>query len=307
MKTPSNYKSRLTIIGGFLGSGKTTLLKRLLNHEFDGGIRPQVIMSEFGDFDIDSQVIADERLRIMAVVSGCVCCSNKDELADAITSMLETAPDRPIFIETTGVADPSGVLQTIIPITEQKDAIITEVVVVYDASRILQNDQDRHLIERQLMTSDIVVVNKCDLATNSVDEIEQTIRNINPVTTIIRAVHCDIDLEQVMQGITACIAIEPREVCPDDEYRSLTFRINGRLERPLFEHWLSTLPKEVLRVKGFVLFEGELGFFEVQWSNAGYDITPMPIGRWMDAVIVIISHPLSGRSLVSGFKECLAR
>ena len=294
---------RITVIGGFLGSGKTTLLKRLLAREFDRGIQPQVIMSEFGDYDVDSQIIADERLRIMAVTSGCVCCSNRDELSDAVTSMLDTAPDRPIFIEATGVADPSGVMQTVIPIAGQKNATITGVVVVYDASRNPEDNHDRHLVERQLMTADIVVANKYDLVTgNSQGEVEHVIRTLNPVAKIIRAVQCDIDLEQITRGKTACFATRLEDVCTDDEYTSLAFRPAGRLDKPSFENWLSNLPKEVLRVKGFVLFEGETGFFEVQWSPAGYEITPMPSGRWMDAVLVIISHPLSAEKLVSGLQ-----
>jgi len=298
---------RITVIGGFLGSGKTTLLKRLLNREFDRGIQPQVIMSEFGDFDVDSQVIADERLRIMAVTSGCVCCSSRDELSDAVTGMLETAPERPVFIEATGVADPSGVLQTIIPIAGQKDATITGVVVVYDASRKPEDVHDRHLIERQIMTADIVVANKCDLFAGSMEDIERGISTINPVARIVRAVQCDIDLEEITQGTTACFATQPEDVCTDDEYSSLALRIKERLDRPSFESWLSALPAEVLRVKGFVLFAGEQGFFEVQWTPAGCDITSMPPGRWMDAVLVVISHPLPAESLVSGLRQCVAR
>jgi len=294
---------RITILGGFLGSGKTTLLKRLLAREFDRGIQPQVIMSEFGDFDVDSEVIADERLRVMAVTSGCVCCSNQDELSDAVTGMLETAPDRPIFIEATGVADPSGVMQTVIPIAEQKNAAITGVVVVYDASKKPEDNHDRHLIERQLMTADIVIANKYDLVTeNTQEEIEHVIRTLNPVTRIMRAVRCDIDLEQITQGTTACFATRSEDVCTDHEYTSLALRPAGRLDKPSFEKWLTTLPEEVLRVKGFVLFEGETGFFEVQWSPSGYEITPMPSGRWMDAVLVVISHPLSAERLLSGLQ-----
>jgi G3E family GTPase len=298
-------RPRVTIIGGFLGSGKTTLLKRLLALEFDRGIQPQVIMSEFGDFDVDSQVIADERLRIMAVISGCVCCSNRDELADAVTGMLETAPDRPIFIETTGVADPSGVLQTVIPIARQEEAAVTAVVVVYDASKKPGDDHDGHLVERQLMTADIVVANKCDLTAGSAEAIERQIRAVNPVARIVRAVHCDIDLDQITREVTACFATQPEEVCTDDEYTSLALRPTGRLDRRSFESWLAALPKEVLRVKGFVLLDGAAGFFEVQWSPGGFDITPMSSGLWMDAVLVVVSHPLSAESLVSGLRRCV--
>jgi len=85
-------KSGIVIIGGFLGSGKTTLLKKLLEWEFERGTRPQVIMSEFGDFDVDGAIIGDDRIDISAIVSGCICCSSRDELAYALTGMLRSAP-----------------------------------------------------------------------------------------------------------------------------------------------------------------------------------------------------------------------
>ena len=50
-------QTKITIIGGFLGSGKTTLLKRLVDWEFSQDRVPQVIMSEFGDFDIDGKIL----------------------------------------------------------------------------------------------------------------------------------------------------------------------------------------------------------------------------------------------------------
>jgi len=306
-ETLPDSRPRITVIGGFLGSGKTTLLKRLLAREFDRGIQPQVIMSEFGDFDVDSEVIADERLRVTAVVGGCICCSNRDELSDAVTAMLQTSPERPIFIETTGVADPSGVMQAILPLASQHDAVITGVVVVYDASRRPDDGRDQHLVERQIMTADIVVANKHDQVTGSIEEVERNIRAANPLAMLLRAVHCDVDLDELTQGTTACFATRPGDTCDDGEYSSLALRIDGRLDRASFQGWLAALPAEVLRVKGFVLFEGEQGFFEVQWSPSGYEITPLPTGRWPDAVLVVVSHPLPAEGLSSGLLRCVAR
>ncbi|MCA9455465.1 MAG: hypothetical protein H6750_11725 [Nitrospiraceae bacterium] len=40
------------VIAGFLGSGKTTLLKRALAHELDRGVKPAVLMNEFGEVDV---------------------------------------------------------------------------------------------------------------------------------------------------------------------------------------------------------------------------------------------------------------
>ncbi len=129
-------KSGIVIIGGFLGSGKTTLLKRLLDWEFARATRPQVIMSEFGDFDIDGAIISDKRIDLTAVVGGCVCCGSKDELADALRGLISHAPGSPVYIEATGVADPAGVLAAIAPVLNEGAAFIRKVVVIYDASLI---------------------------------------------------------------------------------------------------------------------------------------------------------------------------
>ena len=45
------------VIAGFLGSGKTTLLKRVLAHELDRGVKPAVLMNEFGEIDVDGALL----------------------------------------------------------------------------------------------------------------------------------------------------------------------------------------------------------------------------------------------------------
>lgn len=71
---------KVVIIAGFLGSGKTTLLKRLLDWETGRGMRPHVIMSEFGDLDIDGVLISDLKIGLTAITGGCACCDLRAEL-----------------------------------------------------------------------------------------------------------------------------------------------------------------------------------------------------------------------------------
>ena len=40
---------------GHTGSGKTTLLKRALSHELERGVKPAVLMNEFGAVPIDQR------------------------------------------------------------------------------------------------------------------------------------------------------------------------------------------------------------------------------------------------------------
>ena len=304
LSTPEK-PSEIIIISGFLGSGKTTLLKRFLDWELDRGIKPLVIMSEFGDFDVDGAIIADERLEIKAITGGCICCSNRDELADAISTMTRNAPGSRIYIETTGLADPAGVLATITPLIGPNTAIVRKILVLYDAARHGKFDRDQTLVEKQVLTADRIIVNKCDLASEGVDALVAELSETNPSATISQTVNCDIDIEDALIGATGCFASNRIEQATDDACKSFAFQFDARLYREPFEEWLSTLPKDVIRVKGFIRFEEESGIFEVQATADQYNITLFPTVRWMDSSLVAISHPMQADDLLAGLRRCV--
>lgn len=298
-------KSGIVIIGGFLGSGKTTLLKKLLEWEFERGTRPQVIMSEFGDFDVDGAIIGDDRIDISVVASGCICCGSRDELADALTGMLRSAPGSPIYIEATGIADPAGVLTAIAPVLEDSGNFVRKVIVIHDASRHDSLDKDAVLVERQLMAADHIILNKCDLVPDKVDIISEELAAVNPAATITKTVACTVDLEEMTRGVTAVKAgLEDEH--GDDHYSSFAFQLESRLSQTALEKWLESLPPTVLRVKGFVRLQGQDGLFEVQATQGQFSITPFPTRGWQDSVLVAITHPMPAEGLVRGLQDCVA-
>jgi len=306
--TPPNLPAKISeivVISGFLGSGKTTLLKRFLDWEFSLGNVPSVIMSEFGDFDVDGAVISDERLQVKAITGGCICCSNKDELAETISSMTANDPGRRIYIETTGLADPAGVIAAITPVIGSEIAAIRKVLVVYDASRHGQFGRDQLIVEKQIMTADRILVNKCDLATEGLEALATDISSINPAATVIQTVSCDMDLEEAIRGTTACYASGRVEEATADTYKSFAFQLDTRLHRRPFENWLSSLPDPVIRAKGFARFEKENGIFQIQATPNRYEITPFRTIQWMDASLVVIAHPMRPDDLLPGLQECV--
>jgi G3E family GTPase len=137
--------AEIVIIGGFLGSGKTTLLKRLLGWELSREVSPQVIMSEFGDFNVDGTLIRDNRIRVAKLVGGCVCCDLRDELASSLKRIMHMRPGSHIYIEATGVADPCGILEAISPVIEDGAAVVKKVIIVYDVSRHATLGRDQNL------------------------------------------------------------------------------------------------------------------------------------------------------------------
>ncbi|UXZ97577.1 GTP-binding protein [Pseudomonas phytophila] len=107
----------LNVITGFLGSGKTTLLKRLLQDENLGDTA--LLINEFGDVGIDHLLVEEVAPDTVLLPSGCVCCSIRGELKEALLGLLarrargEIPPFRRVILETTGLADPAPILATL--------------------------------------------------------------------------------------------------------------------------------------------------------------------------------------------------
>ena len=120
----------VTIITGFLGSGKTTLLNQILENK--DHLKIAVLVNEFGDINIDEQLLVSEDTDLVELDNGCICCTINESLVDAVHRVLEREPKVDyLVIETTGIADPLPIALTFFG-TELKfltriDAIVTVV------------------------------------------------------------------------------------------------------------------------------------------------------------------------------------
>ena len=107
----------LTLLTGFLGAGKTTLLNTVLADTSAG--RVAVIVNEFGEAGLDHDLIEQSSEEIILMQSGCLCCSIRGDLSNTISSLIgrknrkEIEFDR-LLIETTGLADPGPITQTLL-------------------------------------------------------------------------------------------------------------------------------------------------------------------------------------------------
>ena len=78
----------VTVLTGFLGAGKTTLLNRLLSG--DHGRRIAVMVNDFGEINIDAELVVGVEQDVVSLANGCVCCQVRDDL---VTSITETVGD----------------------------------------------------------------------------------------------------------------------------------------------------------------------------------------------------------------------
>ena len=116
-------KIAVHIITGFLGSGKTTFLNHLAN-----SVKPErvmVIENECGDVNIDGALIMDDVEDIIELNAGCICCSLAEGLLDVLATISERKSDIDrLVIETTGIADPTSIIQAFLQIPSVEDRCV---------------------------------------------------------------------------------------------------------------------------------------------------------------------------------------
>ncbi|MFT5707783.1 MAG: cobalamin biosynthesis protein CobW [Oceanospirillaceae bacterium] len=187
-----------TIVTGFLGSGKTTLLSNVLRQA--AGKRIAVIVNEFGELDIDSELLrncpldceeesaslVEGKNGIYELANGCICCTVEEEFLPVMQELVARRDDIDhILIETSGLALPKPLVQAFNWPGIKEHCTVDAVITVVDgpaiaAGRFAANEEQvqaqrladesldhdpslQELLDDQLSAADLVVISKNDL------------------------------------------------------------------------------------------------------------------------------------------------
>jgi len=211
----------VTVLTGFLGSGKTTLLNYILTAQH--GRKIAVIENEFGEIGIDNDLVINADEEIFEMNNGCICCTVRGDLIRILGSLMNRR-DRldAILIETTGLADPAPVAQTFFVDDEMQSKLrLDGIVTIVDARHVLLHIDDSSECREQLAFADVILLNKCDLATPAeLDALEHRIRSMNAVARITRTEQAKVALEEVLDigGFDLDRALEQRPTFLEPEY-----------------------------------------------------------------------------------------
>lgn len=188
----------VTIITGFLGSGKTTLLNQILKNKQD--LKVAVLVNEFGDINIDSQLLVSLDQDMVELSNGCICCTINDGLVDAVYRVLERE-DRIDYmvIETTGVADPLPIILTFLG-TELRDLTsLDSILTVVDAETFNQEHFESEAALKQITYGDIILLNKTDLVTSDkLQEVESYIHDVKNGARILHTKYGEVALPLIL-------------------------------------------------------------------------------------------------------------
>ena len=300
------------LISGFLGSGKTTLLRRLLDYCLVQGLKPAVMMNEYGEVSIDGELLRGQGYSIREMTNGCICCTIGSTLGLALQDVAGLKPDV-IFIEATGLADPVELIdqatkEEVLPLVQ-----LASLIAVLDPVNFNRLAEEVHSgIRQQTMLADVVLLNKRDLADEQIlARLEDRIRKLNPRTEIIRTERAETDYARLLdrageisQPSASQASASQRQTPVHDHFHTLTYLCEAPLVRERFEQMMRSLPDTVWRAKGFVrltdsdeqwMFQYVAGEFDMEWL----DLLPEPPEH-----VVFIGKGFDRTALRQALGEC---
>jgi G3E family GTPase len=210
----------LTVLTGFLGAGKTTVLNQLLH---DPAMADTVvIINEFGDIGLDHLLVKSIDDNLVLLQSGCLCCTLRGDLVTALESLLRDLDNgrahfKRAVLETTGLADPAPVLQTVMShpylvMRYRLDGVVTVIDAVNGAASL-----DEHVESlKQAAVADRIVLSKTDLIDtpgrrDELARLTARLHSLNPAAPILDAARG----EATAANLLSCGLYDPERKIPD--------------------------------------------------------------------------------------------
>lgn len=322
----------VTIITGFLGSGKTTLLNHILNSCQD--LKVAVLVNEFGDIDIDSQLLVSVEADMVELSNGCICCTINDDFVEAIYNILERNEKVDhLVIETTGVADPLPIAYTFVGPPLRNLTHLDSIVTLVDAEAFSPEHFESEAALNQVSYADIIVLNKTDLAAaQQVDALEAWIREQKWGARILRSQNSQIPLPFILDTNlfqSERYAAEAKAMAKamhdhdhpaphshdhhlhsnhlaNDGFVSVAFESDRPFDLDKFQDWLADdLSENIFRAKGFLWFDTVAPRYMFQLSGKRYTLDT---DKWPGAPktqLVLIGRELDAPKLQHQLQCCL--
>ncbi len=298
---------QVNMIFGFLGSGKTTLVRHLL------GARARdrklaVIVNEFGQVGIDGAILEGEAVDMIQLTSGCLCCTLKGPLLNAVEELRDKAGVEHTVIEASGVADPEEMIESFSAPEFRASVAVGPFVTVVDAAKFeVMREMLGEFYGSQVAHADIVLLNKTDLASpEQLAAVRAEVAELNPHARIVTTERCDVDAGLVLDALSGW---EPSQYegghhhhyhghhggHPD--FESEVLDAAGPVARAALDSFFAGLPPEVLRAKGFMVVDGAASL--VQFTAGQLEITPTTLDRVHQ--MVFIGRDLDRAGLAASF------
>lgn len=325
----SDSRIPVTILTGFLGAGKTTVLNQLIRQQTNNRIA--VIENEFGEINIDSDLVINTDGSVFELSNGCVCCSLSGELTETLYMLLERQDKIDyLIIETTGIADPGPVALSFLSDEQVQDSFrLDAVVTVVDSQYIERQLETQPEVGKQVALADVLLFNKAkDVEPYVLDTAKNIVKRINPQAEIIEADHGKIEAALLLDRKS----FDPQTVLKQEwkkpspqlvlapDYRhtnhvalnSHAFEMEEALDLVRFDSWVAMMlymnASTLFRIKG-ILNVAEMKE-KVVFQSVYNQYVSQSAGSWEEGEVrktrlVFIGKNLDRELLEKGLRQCI--
>lgn len=281
----------LTIIGGYLGAGKTTLVNRLL--QLPDAQSVAVVVNDFGDINIDSDLIAATGADTLELTNGCICCQVTDDVQKTMGTLAERNDITHVICEVSGIGDPAqlGSWRSYPgfsngPVVVCIDALVTV--------KRLADEFIADIVAKQIAAADIILLTKTDKASSvQVRATHRAAASINPHAEIRHSGDNDSTWLETLVVIPS--AHEVNRTSQDsstashlENHRTETVTLSADVDISGVKTVLERSPGELVRAKGFVR-GSDRQWYEVQLAGERVSVSAVADKGVRQAQIVLIA------------------
>lgn len=302
----------VVLLTGFLGAGKTSLLRHLLAEPAVTARSLAVVINEFGTLGIDAALLPAGPFRTFQINKGSIfCICTKTDLMAAFGELAREPRPAAVLVEASGVAEPRD-LGGILGIPSLAAAFrLAAAVCLVDPLTFPKIVHTLRAARVQARDADLLVLNKCDLATpEQLAEVEAELCTLNPRAPIVRAVHGCVPAERLMAaGARSAVTWETNVIRePPAGVVSVAYESQGAMDRRRFYDQLAAWGERLLRAKGRVRFaDGPLVVEVAAGRIASAPVSGHGFADSAPTTFVVITRDLAPATVRAALAACELR
>ncbi|MCI5648397.1 MAG: CobW family GTP-binding protein [Fusicatenibacter sp.] len=254
--------SKFYLVTGFLGAGKTTFLKNFI--QLFEGQRIHMIVNEYGKEGIDGQLLKELGTMLDEINNGSIFCSCRlDQFEAVLQKALHGNPDV-IIVEASGLSNPVNVRKILAQEGKFPGLEYMGSICLVDAKRFHKVYQTAAVVKKQISVSDVILINKTDLATREeLEVVRRTILSHRMDLPIFETSFGKIQDEWLVKMKKPVLLAEKPEIQTRDiTLRSYILKITDGFTPYELEKFVEMFLEDTYRVKGFVQLEGKNWFLD---------------------------------------------
>lgn len=290
------------IISGFLGSGKTTFLKRIIE-KYAEGTKLGIIQNEFAPSNIDGAELkkTNKDFELLELNNGsvfCVCLLGN--FTRSLEKFIDEYKPDVVIIEASGLSDTTSIAEVISAGRLSEKIYLAANWCVVDAQNFVSVGLMKQRVLHQLRMADVVLINKIDLSSNGVENINEEIKKANPFAEIKQTTYCNLDFE-LGTSSSDKFYFEEVKTMPRPDVNSMVIKSGRKIPQVSLVEFLRQWAPKAYRIKGFVnLTEGKTVAVQCVFDS----VEIVEVGNtFQPTELVAITHQFTLREWNRAFKE----